>query len=144
MSQAGAGLSLLADGGPPRARVSGDIGEHWPMVECPRHGTHLINVDNHAVSAHDFDLVADVSSADPAAIEPVLRRLIDGEVTPIADGFHVVATLSGESAQDLNRSLLSSLRQVERRTRLRAAWTSGGATERFFDYVPKGTRTALS
>lgn len=61
-------------------------------------------VDNETVSAHGFDLVADVTSADLGAIEPVLRRLVDGEVTPIAGGFHVVAMLSGESARDLNRS----------------------------------------
>ena len=94
------------------------------------------------MSTHRFDLVADVSSADSAAIEPVLRGLVGGEVTPTADGFHVLATLSGKSAQDLNRSLLSALRHVERRTRLRASWTAGGVTERFFDYVPKGSRPA--
>ncbi|MGD0862859.1 MAG: hypothetical protein ABSA21_08855 [Candidatus Limnocylindrales bacterium] len=92
------------------------------------------------MSTHLFDLVADVSSADPAAIEPVLRRLVGAEITSTADGFHVVATLSGESARDLNRSLLSELRGLERRTRLRASWTADGLTERFFDYVPKGTR----
>lgn len=92
----------------------------------------------------DFDLVADVSSADPTAIEPVLRGLIDGEIVPTDDGFHVVAKLSGESAQDLNQSLLSALRRVERRTRLRAVWTAGGVSERFFDYVPKGSRRAVA
>jgi hypothetical protein len=89
-----------------------------------------------------FALVADVSSADPAAIEPLLRRLVGGEITPTQAGFHVVATLSGERARDLNRALLSELRRVERRTRLRAAWTAGGVTERFFDYVPKSGRSA--
>jgi hypothetical protein len=98
-------------------------------------------VDNHAVTTRRFALVADVNSADPAAIEPVLRGLVAGEITPTPDGFHVAATLSGESAQDLNRSLLSALRRVERRTRLRTTWTTGGVTERFFDYVPKGTRS---
>jgi len=29
---------------------------------------------------------------------------------------------------------------VERKTRLHAEWTAGGSVERFFDYVPKGTR----
>ncbi len=91
-----------------------------------------------------FVLVADVSSADPAAIEPLLRRLVGGDITPSQDGFHVVATLSGDSARDLNRALLSELRRVERRTRLRAAWTAGGVTERFFDYVPKIGRAAPS
>jgi hypothetical protein len=99
-------------------------------------------VDNDAVSIHGFDLVADVRSAELAAIEPVLRTLVGGDITPTADGFHVVARLSGESARGLNRSLLSALRRVERRTRLRAAWTAGGVTERFFDYVSKGTRSA--
>jgi len=89
-----------------------------------------------------FQLVADVSSADPAAIEQLLRGLVDGDITPTSGGFHVVATLWGESAKELNRVLLSSLRRVERRTRLRAEWTTGGVTERFFDYVSKGSRTA--
>lgn len=48
--------------------------------------------------------------------------------------------MTGVSAQDCNRSLLSALRRVERRTRLRAEWTAGNVIERFFDYVPKGTR----
>jgi hypothetical protein len=50
--------------------------------------------------------------------------------------------MRGESARDLNRALLSALRRLERRTRLRAEWTSGGTTERFFDYVPKGSGKA--
>ena len=98
-------------------------------------------VQNRGMVMRRFELVADVSSADPAAIEPLLRRLLDGEITATADGFHVVATLAGESARDLNRGVLSALRTVERRTRLRAAWTAGAVTERFFDYVPKGTRS---
>jgi hypothetical protein len=38
--------------------------------------------------------------------------------------------------------LLSELRRVEKKTRLRAEWTSGNTTERFFDYVPKVKTTA--
>ncbi|MGA9077939.1 MAG: hypothetical protein WB383_06375 [Acidimicrobiales bacterium] len=87
-----------------------------------------------------FSLVADVSSEDPSAIAPVLHRLVGGQITATDDGFHVVAELTGESARDLNRALLSALRRVERRTRLRSQWTAGGTTQRFFDYVPKGTR----
>jgi hypothetical protein len=49
------------------------------------------------------------------------------------DGFHVMATLSGESAQDLNRSLVSALRHVEPRTRIRAEWATRAVTVRFFD-----------
>ena len=41
-----------------------------------------------------------------------------------------------------NRQLLSELRRAEKKTRLRAEWTSGGVTEKFFDYVPKGTKKA--
>jgi hypothetical protein len=52
----------------------------------------------------------------------------------MADGFHVEATMTGNSARDLNRQLLSTLR----RTRLRAEWTAAGVTHRFFDYVPRG------
>lgn len=100
-------------------------------------------VDDRTVTAHQFTLVADIRSADPAVIEPVLRGLIDGDVVASATGFHVVAMFSGESARDLNRSLLSALRRVERRTSLRAEWTAAGTTERFFDYVPKGTRAAM-
>lgn len=90
----------------------------------------------------DFHLVADVSSDDPAAIEPVLRRIVSRGVTTTSDGFHIDAMMTGPSARDLNRSLLSALRRVERRTRLRAEWTGRGVTERYFDYALKGTRSA--
>ena len=86
-----------------------------------------------------YELVADVSMADPAAIEPVLRQLVRGEITGTTEGFHVVAPLHGATARDLNHTLLAALRRVERRTRLRATWTAGGVSERFFDYVPKST-----
>jgi hypothetical protein len=33
-----------------------------------------------------------------------------------------------------------TLRRAEKRTRLRAEWTAGGTTYRFFDYVPKSER----
>jgi len=56
--------------------------------------------------------------------------------------FRIEAELEGENAKELNRSLLSQLRRAERKTRLRAEWTSGGTTERFFDYVlKKSTKT---
>lgn len=48
--------------------------------------------------------------------------------------------MEGASAKELNRTLLSALRKVEKRTTLHAEWTSGdGTTERFFDYVLKKT-----
>ena len=54
------------------------------------------------------------------------------------DGLRVDGVMEGSSARDLNRLLLTELRRVERRTRVRSAWTIGASTERFFDYVPKG------
>ena len=88
-----------------------------------------------------FHLVADVSSDNPDRVRPVVARLFQAGVTETPEGFHVEAGLEGDSARDLNRDLLSALRREERRTRLRSEWTSGGTAERFFDYVPKGTRS---
>ena len=47
------------------------------------------------------------------------------------DGGLAIAAVGGDRA-----GLLSALRRVEKRTRLRAEWTGGGTTYRFFDYVP--------
>ncbi len=88
-----------------------------------------------------YRLVARVSTESPAAVRRALKELFPGgTVATGEDGFLVKATASGASARDLNRALLSALRKVERRTRLRAEWTAGTTTERFFDYVPKGVR----
>ena len=91
-----------------------------------------------------FALSARISSDNPSAIKPVLDRVIGGAGTikPTGDGFDIKATLKGESARDLNRMLLSEMRRVEKKTRIRAEWTFENTTERFFDYVPKGTRKA--
>jgi hypothetical protein len=88
-----------------------------------------------------FTLRAKVSTENPTAIRPVLRQMFPaGSVTFTGDPKELVVEgeMDGENARDLNRSLLTELRRVERRTRLRAEWSSGGATEKFFDYVPKG------
>jgi hypothetical protein len=90
----------------------------------------------------EFHLVADISSSDPARLLPVLERLLTARIVSTSDGFHVEGDVAGEHARDLNRERLSALRRVERRTRLRATWISGGSTERFFDCVPKGRRPA--
>ena len=89
-----------------------------------------------------FRLVADVSSDDLDRIRPVVAQLFPTGVAETANGFHIEAELTGASARDLNRMVISALRKEERRTRLRAEWTSGETTERFFDYVPKGSRPA--
>jgi len=86
-----------------------------------------------------YVLTANVSTENPRAIRPVLEDLIEhGTVTPTSDGFEIKAKMVGESARDLNRTLLSALRKVEKKTRLRAEWAFGKNIERFFDYVPKG------
>jgi hypothetical protein len=92
--------------------------------------------------AQKFRLSARVSSDNPSTIKPVLERILgkQGTIKPIEDGFEVNVELYGESARDLNRSLLTEMRKVEKKTRLRAEWTLGDTTEKFFDYVPKGTR----
>jgi hypothetical protein len=52
----------------------------------------------------------------------------------------VEAEMEGTSGRELNRTFLSALRKVEKRTTLRAEWTSDDRTcERFFDYVLKNT-----
>ena len=92
------------------------------------------------VDTSDFHVIASVSSDSPALIEPVLRRLVVGSVNEMPDGFEVDGWFQGSDPRELNRDLLSALRKVERRTRLRAEWTAEGMTYRFFDYVLKGVR----
>jgi len=47
--------------------------------------------------------------------------------------------MEGARARELNRKLLSALRKVNKKATLRAEWTSGDTTERYFDYVLKKT-----
>ncbi len=90
-----------------------------------------------------FTLVASISTESPAKIKLVLTELLGhGVVEPTSDGFTVKARMAGESAKELNRTLLSALRRVEKKTRIRSEWTSSKTTERFFDYVSKGKRKA--
>jgi hypothetical protein len=91
-----------------------------------------------------FKLSARISSDNPTAIKPVLERIIGnrGIVKPTGEGFEIKAELNGESARDLNRMLLSEMRKVEKKTRIRSEWILGNTIERFFDYVPKGTKKA--
>ena len=88
-------------------------------------------------------LSARVSTNSPDAVGKTLKTLITKGSVRRGTGtgeFLVEAEMEGTTAKDLNRSLLSALRRAEKKTRLRAEWTSGDTTERFFDYVPKGTR----
>jgi hypothetical protein len=90
-----------------------------------------------------FSLSARVSTDSPEAVEEALKTLVTKGSVRRGTGSNellVEAEVEGKTARDLNRALLSALRRAEKRTRLRAEWTSGNTTERFFDYVPKGIR----
>jgi hypothetical protein len=90
-----------------------------------------------------FSLNARVSTDNRQAIKPILEELVTKDsIITTDEGFLVEATMYGESARELNKTLLSALRRAERKTRLRSEWKSGGTTERFFDYVPKGSSKA--
>ncbi|MHB2037122.1 MAG: hypothetical protein ACYCPW_10330 [Nitrososphaerales archaeon] len=89
-----------------------------------------------------FKLAARVNSSNPRAVRLHLENLMKekGSVREAEDesgGFILAAEMEGSSAKELNRSLLSELRKVERKTTLRAEWTYAGVTERYFDYVLK-------
>jgi hypothetical protein len=89
-----------------------------------------------------YTLHARISTENPSAIKPVLEKMFGpGNVKAgeSAKDFLVEAEMHGANARDMNRALLTALRQVEKRSRLRAQWTADGITEKFFDYVPKGT-----
>lgn len=94
------------------------------------------------MGAKKFSLAADIITDDPKRTLPVLTDLFGPDsILKIDHGFRVRTTMEGETARELNRSLLSSLRRLSKRTTLRAEWTNNGVTERFFDYVPRGIRT---
>ena len=88
-----------------------------------------------------FVLSANISTEDPSAIQQILSKLVGVDaIIQTEKGFKVRTTMQGENARDLNRTLLSALRSVVKKTTLRAEWTHDKTTERFFDYVPKGIR----
>jgi len=88
-----------------------------------------------------FRLKATVRSANARAVKSVLESLVGkGSVSESGDDLLVEAEMDGPSARDLNRTLLSALRRVEKKTSLRAEWTgSDKVTARFFDYALKKT-----
>ena len=88
----------------------------------------------------DFKLKARVNRSDARTIRQALDQLAArGSVKKEGYEFLVEAEMEGATAKELNRTLLSALRKVEKRTTLRAEWTSGDITERYFDYVLKKT-----
>lgn len=94
-----------------------------------------------AMTDRKFLLSARVDTDSPSSVEPVLKRLAKGGTVErgVSRGeFVVKVEMTGGSSKDLNRALLSELRRAEKKTRLRAEWTSlDGTVERYFDYVLK-------
>ena len=100
------------------------------------------------MSLYHFHLIGTVSSDNVGSIFPVLRDFLGEDAMIEAGGdagepgshvgqFRVEADLQGGSSKELNRSLLSALRKVEKRTGLRSAWSCGGKVDQYFDYVLK-------
>lgn len=88
----------------------------------------------------NFNLKARINRSAAGTIRQALDQLAaKGSVRKDGDEFVVEAEMEGASAKELNRTLLSALRKIEKRTTLRAEWTCGDTTERFFDYVFKKT-----
>jgi hypothetical protein len=68
------------------------------------------------------------------------KHFAKGSIKKAENGLAVEADMDGPSAKELNRSLLSELRRVEKKTSIRSEWTSeNGTIYRFFDYVLKKT-----
>ncbi|MGO9634202.1 MAG: hypothetical protein ACLPX1_09915 [Steroidobacteraceae bacterium] len=90
-------------------------------------------------------LEARVSSDSPDAVGRMLvTKLSAVSVTRDGSDWIVRAEVESASARDATRELLSELRRVERKTRLRAEWTAGGSVEGFFDYVSKSFRKIMT
>jgi hypothetical protein len=94
------------------------------------------------MSVKIYKLKAHISSNNPQTVLQVVKRFLSGKGDVVLNGelIEVSAELEGESAKDLNRILLSEMRKIEKKTRLRAEWTSNNITERFFDYVSKSVK----
>jgi hypothetical protein len=96
-----------------------------------------------AVENLTFDLVADVSSAQPVPIRAALTNLIDGTVSATSNGFHVEGQVGGDDIEGAHRQLFSTLRRIEPRTSLRAEWTHDGTVYRFVDNSAQGSRSVV-
>ena len=89
----------------------------------------------------NLKLKARINRSDAQTIRQALDQLAaKGSVRKEGDEFIAEADMEGASAREWNRTFLSALRKVEKRTTLRSEWTSDeGTSERFFDYVLKKT-----
>jgi hypothetical protein len=62
-----------------------------------------------------FQLTARVSAENPKAIKPILDEVLPkGSFTKTDEGFIIKTKMVGESARELNKTLLSALRRVVR------------------------------
>jgi hypothetical protein len=93
-----------------------------------------------------FKVFARVSSSNLKAVKPIIDQVIPNtSVREEGSDLVIEGHAVGVSAKELDRSLLSAMRRVEKKTRLRAEWTSDdGPTLRFFDYVLKKTTKTSS
>jgi len=93
------------------------------------------------MAGRKYALDAMVDTDNPVPVRKALRGILGSDAVEPGEKpgeFHVRLEMAGESAKDLNRDLLSALRRVEKKTRLRAEWTAmDGTVYRFFDYVLK-------
>jgi len=73
------------------------------------------------MSVKIYKLRAQVSSDNPQSVLKVVKRFVgeNGEVILKGEVIEVSAELEGQSAKDLNRSLLSEMRKTEKKTRLK-------------------------
>jgi hypothetical protein len=96
---------------------------------------------NLALAKRRFSLSATVDTDSPDLVLKALGGLLgEGAVEMGAKPgeFVIRKEMEGESANDLNRALLSAVRREEKKTRLRAEWTAqDGTVYKFFDYVLK-------
>ena len=81
-----------------------------------------------------FKLKARVNGCNDRAIRQALKQVgADCEVKKVGGEFVVYAEIEGTSADELNKTLLSALKSVRKRTKLGAEWTSDdGITQTHF------------
>jgi hypothetical protein len=84
-----------------------------------------------------FKLKARINGSNDRAIRQALKQVSAiGEVERVGGVFAVSAEIEGTSAEEMNKSLLSALKTVKKRTKLCAEWTSeDGISQTFFDHL---------
>ena len=71
-----------------------------------------------------FKLKARINHSDARTIQKTLDKLAaKGDVKKVGNEFAAYVEIEGNSAEELNRVLLSALKSVRKRTKIRAEWT---------------------